>query len=101
MNRRRFKPGDRVVYRKPKRSSSPGSRAQNISPSRFGEDYTYVVEKHWIVVAATGDKITVQTRTGKQHELDANSGCLRHARLWDILFHHRRFPDKSEPGTEK
>ncbi len=99
MNRQNFKPGDRVVFRKPKRSTCPGPRATNVSPSRHGEDYTYFVEKYWIVVASADGKVIVRTRSGKQHVLDSSNGFVRHARLWDILIHRHRFPSKTDVGT--
>ena len=44
-----WSPGDWAVYRKSKRSVSPGPRASNIMAASKGDSYTYVVEKFWIV----------------------------------------------------
>jgi hypothetical protein len=99
MNSRNFKPGDRVVYRKPKHSSHPGPRAQLVTPSKHGEDYTYCVDKFWLVIDARGDQVTVLTRGGKQHVVDAADCNLRHAGWWDLLVNRLRFPSAEKTGS--
>ncbi|REJ68842.1 MAG: hypothetical protein DWQ31_06540 [Planctomycetota bacterium] len=90
-----YKPGDWVVYRKPKRSTRPGPRAKSVHPARRGEEYTYVVDKFWLVVDALEDEIVVQTRRGKRHVLAAASSNLRRAGWWDLLVNRHRFPQST------
>jgi hypothetical protein len=92
MHRSKYQAGDWVVYRKPKHGNSPGRRARGISPSTRGEDYTYYVDKFWLVVDSLGDRVVVMTRRGKRHLVDAANHNLRRAGWWDVLVHRRRFP---------
>ena len=92
MKNRRYRPGDRVVYRMSKRSTCPGKRAEQVSPSRYGESYTYCVDKFWVVVDQDGDQVVVQTRRGKQHVLEADNRNLKRAGIWDLLVNRHRFP---------
>ena len=95
MKDRTYKPGDWVIYRKPKRSTRPGPRAMSVSPAERGEDYTYFVDKFWLVVDALGDEVIVQTRRGKRHVLDVANRNLRRAGWWDLLRNRHRFPQAS------
>jgi len=92
MDSRSYKPGDWVIYSKPKRSTRPGPRAKEVMPSQRGEDYSYFVDKFWLVVESQGDEVVVQTRRGKQHVLAVGNRNLRHARWWDRIVHRHRFP---------
>jgi hypothetical protein len=89
---RDFRPGDWVVFRKPKRSTAPGPRAQHVAPSRYGEEYAYDVEKYWVVEEVNGSRVVARTRRGKRHVLDCGDHRLRHARWWECLLLRRRFP---------
>ena len=85
--------GDYVVYCKHKASPHPGPRAHDVRPSDHGEDYSYLVNKYWIVTAVHPDEgIEVQTRTGKLHYLKPNDPNLRHANLLEEWFYRNRFP---------
>ena len=85
--------GSQVVYRKTKHSRKPGPRAAAISPSRYGDSYSYFVDKYWVVVACNPpNEIVVQTRRGKQITLNADDPNLRPAGLLDRLFRRHRFP---------
>lgn len=99
MRHRRYTPGDRVVFQKSKHSRQPGPRARLVSPSRYGDNYAYHVKKFWIVVDVEGDQVTVQTRRGKRHVLDASSPNLKRAGLWDSLFNRHRFPQPTPGGS--
>jgi len=81
---RNYKVGDIVVYRKQKSSPRPGPRATEIHPSQSGENYTYGVDKYWIVVEQ-GDNGTLQvlTNRGKLHEVSSSDANLRHPRWWE------------------
>lgn len=41
--------GDWVIYRKQKRSESPGPRAEYVHLDEHGERYSYLVDKYWII----------------------------------------------------
>lgn len=88
-----YKTGSPVVYCKTKYSGCPGPRARNVSPSRFGDTYSYCVEKLWLVLKHDSpDRIVVKTRRGKILELDVTDPNLRPASLLDRLRYAGRFP---------
>jgi hypothetical protein len=102
MFHRKFKPGDLVIFRKAKHSNSPGPRAKDISPAPKGEEYTYRVDKFWVVIEVRDDgKLVLQTRRGKVHEVDASHPQLRHAGWLSRILHRGRFPKPGEvcPST--
>jgi hypothetical protein len=81
-----------VVFRRAKFTSHPGRRAQGIRPAVNGDDYSYVVEKFWIVSRVLADgKLELQTRRGKTHVIEGDDPNLRHATLWDRLRHRSHF----------
>jgi hypothetical protein len=88
-----FKPGDFVIYRKPKYSVHPGQNARSVYPSPNGDLYSYYVDKFWTVISvqSKGD-IVVSTRRGKQLTVPASDPALRRARWWERLLFRRRFP---------
>lgn len=84
--------GDWVIYRKPKRSNVPGPRARNVVPATRGESYSYTVDKYWVVKELLGDdRLLLQTRRGKQHEVSVHDPLLRRPRIWDRWLLRRRF----------
>lgn len=88
----RYSPGDWVIYRKSKRSASPGPRAQAVKASEKGEKYSYIVNKFWVVEAVLpGDQLRLRTRRGKLHELSAADLNLRHANWFERLLYGSRF----------
>ncbi|MBW3540099.1 MAG: hypothetical protein KY476_07510 [Planctomycetes bacterium] len=87
-----FKPGDLVIYRKPKRSTHPGPRAADVHATPKGEEYLYVVDKFWVVIESRGQTVVVRTRRGKTHEVEARDPHLRRARWWEKLLYRHRFP---------
>jgi hypothetical protein len=88
-----FKPGDFVIYRKPKFSVRPGPHARGIRPTLSGDYYCYYVDKCWTVVAvAPSHTLVVRTRRGKQHTLADNDPALRRASWWQRLLFRHRFP---------
>ena len=87
-----WNPGDWAVYRKSKRSKSPGPRAANVNASPKGETYTYVVDKFWVVESVLpGDRIRLVTATGKSHVLDADDQSLRHPSFLQKFVWRQRF----------
>lgn len=84
--------GDWVIYRKPKRSSAPGPRARNVKPAKQGDDYSYTVDKYWVVKELLDtDRLLLQTRRGKQHEVSTDDPALRKPRLWERWLFRNRF----------
>ena len=93
MERRRYSAGDPVIYRKVKHSTSPGRRARSIDPAPRGEEYTYSVDKFWVVVEVRNDDhVLLVTRRGKQNLVQIEDPNLRPARWWEKLFYRSRFP---------
>ena len=91
-----YKPGDRVIYRKPKRSSNPTPRAKDLHPAEHGEAYSYAVDKYWAVTRNLDkDRIEVMTRTGKLHEIQTDDPRLKKASILESLFYSNRFPHVS------
>ena len=98
MWRRPFESQNRVVYRKTKISRRPGQRACLVAPTEAGEEYTYCVDKFWIIESIAPDgTLIVKTRRGKRHRLRQNDPNLRHASLRELLFSRARFPTASDP----
>ena len=87
-----FKAGEPVIYRRTKIGPHPGPRAEDIRPSRAGEDYSYCVDKYWMVVTSLGEQLLVRTRRGKEHWVDADDPNLRRPHWWEKLIHRDRFP---------
>ena len=88
-----LKPGDVVVYRKQKRSNSPGPRAKDIHPDEHGNEYSYLVDKFWVVTSRNDDgTLTLGTRRGKKHTGNESDERLRKPTLWERLFLRNKFP---------
>lgn len=95
-----YKPGDLVIYLKSKVSPRPSPRAENVHPAPAGEEYSYAVQKYWIVSAVVDSRtIEVRTRRGKTHRVNVDDPLLRKAGLVDRLFRRSRFPDLTAPVT--
>ena len=95
-----FSPGDFVVYKKQKHSTKPGPRAHDIASAVQDGQFSYVVDKYWIVVeVCDDDTLVVRTRGGKSHRLRSTDPNLRHAKWWQRLWHRSRFSEL-EGGTE-
>jgi hypothetical protein len=70
----------------------------------MGEDYTYLLDKFWVVTALQSDgKVVVRTRRGKEHVLEPDDPSLRKAKWWERLLWRRRFPtlDERSPRVEE
>ena len=88
-----MQPGELVIYRMNKRSSSPGRRAKNVRPNPKGESYTYQVDKYWIVIGShTDGSFEIATRRGKRRIIEPNDEGLRRANWWERLLFSSRFP---------
>lgn len=97
---RRFAVGDPVIYRKTKHSRHPGPRAKSIYPAERGDDYSYQVDKYWIVAeVGTDGTLRLRTRRGKEHVLNADNPNLRHAHWWERLLLRQRFPALDKSGS--
>jgi hypothetical protein len=93
-----YKPGDPVVFCKTKQSVRPGPRAKAIDPAPQGDDYTYLVDKFWVVSEVRDDKLTLLTRRGKTHVVDVGDPHIRRPRWWERLWYRNRFPQLSGPA---
>ncbi|MBD3671966.1 MAG: hypothetical protein HUJ26_00445 [Planctomycetaceae bacterium] len=86
--------GDWVIYRKQKRSTSPGPRAEAMHPDQHGEEYTYIVEKYWIVEDINPEgKLILITRRGKRHLISQDDPRLRKPGLIERWLLAGRFRD--------
>lgn len=96
-SRSHWSPGDWAVYRKSKRSTSPGPRAANIVATEKGESYTYVVDKFWVVDSVLPDnQIRLRTARGKSHVISVDDPNLRRPSLLQRLFWRDRFREAEE-----
>ena len=97
MMRKQWSAGDWAVYRKSKRSTSPGPRAENVIASPKGDSYTYVVDKFWVVESVLPDnQLLMRTARGKTHVIDVSDPSLRKASLLQRLFWRHRFLEAEE-----
>ncbi len=72
----------------------PGPRASHVHASPKGEDYSYVVDKFWIVEQVLGDgRLMIRTRRGKHHTISADDPNLRAANWLDRLLWRERFQE--------
>lgn len=93
MDSHNYKIGDPVVFRTTKYTARPGPRAEDIHPAPRGDNYTYHVDKFWVVAEVHNDgTLVVQTRRGKRHVIQADNPQLRHATRWERLRYAGRFP---------
>jgi len=89
--------GDRIIYRKTKISPFPGRRAYQITGSDKGENYTYLVDKYWVVADVLDDGLLVaRTRRGKLNYVRTDDPNVRKARLTESLFRRNLFPSLAE-----
>lgn len=96
MKARRFQVDDRIVYRKTKNSVHPGQNARLIAPATNGDEYSYCVDKFWVVASVFPDgTLLAKTRRGKLHRLNPNDPNLRHATFLEVFFDRSRFPSLS------
>lgn len=88
-----FSVGEPVIYRVTKQSAHPGPRAQEIYPTPGGEQYTYIVDKFWVVADIEADgRLRLRTRRGKEHVIAPDDPNLRPPHWWERLLHRHRFP---------
>jgi hypothetical protein len=88
-----FHPGDLVIYRKQKTSLCPPRGAKSVSPAAHGDQYSYVVDKFWTVVAVEpNNAILVRTRRGKELRVLVDDPSLRPANWLERLLFRHRFP---------
>jgi hypothetical protein len=92
MLRQTYAKGDWVVYCKTKCTRLPGRRARDIRAAANGDNYSYSVDKFWIVADVFPDgKLLLQTRRGKKHIVDVYDMKLRRATLWDRVRNRAHF----------
>lgn len=89
--------GDRIVYRKTKFSPLPGPRAHHITASDKGENYTYLVDKYWVVADVLDDgRLVAKTRRGKLNYVWPDDPNLRKAGMIESLIRRDLFPSVAE-----
>jgi len=87
-----FQAGDWVIYRKTKHSRNPGPRAANIDAAAHGDEYSYTVDKFWIVARVNDDgTILLRTRGGKRHTIGVDDFNVRKANWWERWRYRDRF----------
>ncbi len=97
MAMRNAKVGDKVIFSKDKSSVSPGKRAKEVVAAAKGDQYSYIVEKYWVVKEVRPDgTILLLTRRGKQHTVTLDDPRLRRATLLEKLLRRKRFPSLNE-----
>jgi hypothetical protein len=88
----RYRAGDWVVYRKAKYGPHPGPRAHGVRPSSKGDQYSYTVDKYWVVEEVLPDgRLVLRTRRGKRHEMSSTDPDLRPASWYHRLLLRSRF----------
>lgn len=93
MDRRYCQRGELVVFTMTKNTACPGPRAKAVRPAPRGENYTYEIDKFWIVEDVCGDgTLLVRTRRGKVHRIDADDPRLRPASWMKRFLYRYRFP---------
>lgn len=89
----KYRVGDHVVFSMPKHTNHPGPRAKHIEPENRGEEYSYSVDKYWIVDEVPDrDHVIAKTRRGKRHRLHIEDPRLRRARWWEKIVQSGRYP---------
>lgn len=92
--------GDLVVYRKTKHSTHPGPRAENVQPARNGDNYSYTIDKFWVIQEVLADgTLVATTRRGKKNHLRPDDPMLKRANILDRLLYRSRFAELLE-GSE-
>jgi hypothetical protein len=92
-----FQVGDWVVYRRTKFSKFPGKRAHDVAPQPMGENYSYVVDKLWVVAEIEDNgHLVLVTRRGKRHSVAPGDGNLRPANWWEKFRFRRRFEEAAQ-----
>jgi hypothetical protein len=101
IGRRTYQAGDLVVYRKTKHNPIPGPRATAIVPAPNGDNYTYNVDKFWIVDRIRDDgQLLIRTRTGKTHAVRPEDPNLRRAGVITRILYGNRFPAFDLSGSQ-
>ena len=86
--------GDKIVYTKTKISPFPGAKAYNVTAADKGENYTYLVDKYWVVEDVFADgRVMARTRRGKRNYVWLDDPNLRKAGVIESLIHRDWFPD--------
>lgn len=97
MLKRLPKPGDPIIFRASKHGTRPGPRAEDIHPTAHGDDYSYQVDKFWVVQEAQEDgNLVLRTRRGKTRTVHVESPQLRKPSLLERWLYRDRFPDLDE-----
>lgn len=97
MAMRNAKVGEKVIFSKDKTSLSPGKRAKEVVAAVKGDQYSYIVDKYWVVKEVRSDgTILLLTRRGKQHTVTLDDPRLRRASLLEKFLLRKRFPSLTD-----
>ena len=92
MLQRKYRSGDRVVYCRMKHKTHPSRRARGIQPSAHGDDYSFYIEKFWVVSDVLKDgRLVLRTPRGKKRVVQADDPKLRYASLLEKIRHRQTF----------
>jgi hypothetical protein len=76
-------------------------RAHHVSPSPYGELYSYFVDKFWIVQAVLPDgRLQLRTHTGKTHLVNPRDPHLSRARWWRRWLYKNRYREIAELAAQ-
>lgn len=89
--------GEPVIYRATKQSRRPGPRARNVAALTHGDNYSYTVNKYWVVDETAGrERLIIRTRRGKRRTIRPDDPNLRPATWWERLLYNGRFPSAED-----
>lgn len=91
MNRGGWQVGDWAIYKKSKHGAKPTPRAKELHPAEKGNDYSYVVDKYWIVIEVGEEQLHLRTRKGKVHLVSYSDPALSKPKWWQRWLLKRRF----------
>ena len=90
--KRKFKVGDKVIFKKTRNRMRPGRNAHDVAPTVHGDYYTYLVDKYRKVQGVTPEGMVILiSPKGKTQVMNAGSPCLKKAGWIDRLLHYRDF----------
>lgn len=87
-----FRVGDRVVLRTRQTAAAPPAGLECAHRSRYGEDYTYVLDEYCRVASPpAADRVTLHSATGRTLSVRRNDPRLRRATIVERVLHADRF----------
>ena len=88
-----MRPGDKAVYWEQQTSEHPPRGARDVSPSKHGETYTYMVKRYLVVEAVIKDgAVLCHEEFGGMTVRHLDDPHLCKATWWERLVNGHRFP---------